>query len=171
MLKQFVMASLLLLFAGTGLAETRDEQLFFDQNLGDFKAELSSVRKAEKTGILLMYEIDDCPFCHRMKETILNQPEVQDYFRRHFVIFSIDINGDNALVDFAGKATTEKKFAAEQRVRATPVFSFYDLDGRQMTRFTGTARDVNEFMQLGRYVVEGAWKSMPFAKYKQQAVK
>ncbi|MHB9102016.1 MAG: thioredoxin family protein [Sulfuricella sp.] len=170
MLKWFLVV-LPLFFAGSGMAETRDVQGFFDQNLGDFKAELATARKAEKTGILLMYEIDDCPFCHRMKETILNQPEVQDYFRRHFVIFSIDINGDNALVDFAGKATTEKKFAAEQRVRATPVFAFYDLEGRQMTRFTGTAKDVNEFMQLGRYVVEGAWKSMPFAKYKQQAVK
>lgn len=170
MLKRFLVV-LLLFFAGSGMAETRDEQFFFDQNLGDFKTELATARKAEKTGILLMYEIDDCPFCHRMKETILNQPEVQDYFRRHFVIFSIDINGDNALVDFAGKATTEKKFAAEQRVRATPVFAFYDLEGRQMTRFTGTAKDVNEFMQLGRYVVEGAWKSMPFAKYKQQVVK
>ena len=74
-------------------------------------------------------------------------------------------------MDFAGKVTTEKKFAAEQRVRATPVFAFCDLEGRQMTRFTGTAKDVNEFMQLGRYVVEGAWKSMPFAKYKQQVVK
>lgn len=170
MLKHFIMV-LLLLFAGSGLAETRDAQLFFDQNLGDFKAELAAARKEGKTGILLMYEIDDCPFCHRMKETILIQPEVQDYFRRQFTIFSIDINGDNALVDFAGKATTEKKFSAEQRVRATPVFAFYDLEGRQMTRFTGTARDANEFMQLGRYVVEGAWKSMSFAKYKQQAVK
>lgn len=106
-----------------------------------------------------------------MRETILNQSEVQDYYRKHFLVFSVDLNGDNPLVDFSGKETTEKKFGAEQRVRATPVFAFYDLNGRQITRFTGAAKDVGEFMLLGRYVVDGAWKSVPFAKYKKQVVK
>jgi hypothetical protein len=40
-----------------------------------------------------------------------------------------------------------------------------------MTRFTGASKDVNEFLLLGRYVAEGFWKTMPFAKYKQQAAK
>lgn len=171
MLKRFFVASLLLISSMAVLAETRDVQGFFDQNLGDFKAELATAQKEGKLGILLMYELEDCPFCHRMKETILNQSEVQDYYRKHFLVFTVDINGDNALVDFSGRETTEKKFAAEQRVRATPVFAFYALDGKPMTRYTGAAKDVGEFMLLGRYVVEGGWKSMPFAKYKQQAAK
>lgn len=170
MLKSFLIV-LMLFFAGSGMAETRDVQGFFDQNLGDFKTELAAASKEGKVGILLMYELEDCPFCHRMKETILNQSEVQDYYRKRFLIFSVDINGDNPLVDFSGKETTEKKFAAEQRVRATPVFGFYDLDGKPMTRFTGASKDANEFMLLGRYVAEGIWKTMPFAKYKQQAAK
>lgn len=168
---KWLFALLLSVSMASAMAETRDVQGFFDQNLGDFKAELATAQKEGKQGILLMYELEDCPFCHRMKETILNQSEVQDYYRKHFLIFSVDINGDNALVDFAGKDTIEKKFAAEQRVRATPVFAFYALDGKQMARFTGAAKDVGEFMLLGRYVVEGAWKAMPFAKYKQQGAK
>jgi thioredoxin-related protein len=171
MLKHFLAAALLLLSSATVLAETRDVQGFFDQNLGDFKAELETARKAGKSGILLMYELEDCPFCHRMRETILNQSEVQDYYRRHFLVFSVDLNGDNPLVDFSGKETTEKKFGAEQRVRATPVFAFYDLSGKQVARFTGAAKDVGEFMLFGHYLADGAWKTMPFAKYKQQAVK
>ena len=171
MLKRSVVALLLLFYASFGWAEAHDVQGFFDSNLGDFKTELASARKEGKIGILLMYELEDCPFCHRMRATILNQPDVQSYFHKNFLIFSVDIKGDNPLVDFAGQTTTEKKFAAEQRVRATPVFGFYDLEGKQMTRFTGAAKDVNEFMQLGRYVVEGGWKSMPFAKYKQTTSK
>lgn len=171
MIRALLVLILALVF-GTAAAETRDaDQYFFDQKMGDFHAELATAKNAGKQGILLMFELDDCPFCHRMKHTILNQSEVQDYYRKHFLIFSVDINGDNALVDFAGKDTIEKKFAAENRVRATPVFAFYALDGKQMTRFTGAAKDVGEFMQLGRYVVEGAWKSMPFAKFKQQGAK
>ena len=167
---KFLLGLMLCLCALAAQAETRDvQQYFFNQHLGDFKAELDTAKKEGKQGILLMFEMEECPFCHRMKQTILNQSEVQDYYRKHFLIFSVDSEGSNALVDFAGKETTEKKFALDNRVRATPVFIFFDLSGRPLTRFTGAAKDTKEFMALGRYVVEGAYKTMPFTKYKQQA--
>jgi len=168
---KFLLGLMLCLFAFAAQAETRDvQQHFFNQHLGDFKAELDTAKKEGKQGILLMFEMEECPFCHRMKQTILNQSEVQDYYRKHFLIFSVDTEGANALVDFSGKETTEKKFALDLRVRATPAFIFFDLSGQSLTRFTGAAKDAREFMALGRYVVEGAHKTMPFAKYKQQAV-
>lgn len=163
------LAALLLCFSAAALGETRDpQQYFFDQSLGDFKSELATAQQQGKTGILIMYELEDCPFCHRMKQTVLNQSEVQDYYRKHFLIFTVDANGDTTLTDFAGHETTEKKFAAENRVRATPVFAFYDLAGKPVTRFTGAAKDAQEFLAFGHYVVEGAYKTMSFAKYKQQ---
>jgi len=169
---KFLAALVLCLFAVTGHAETRDvQQHFFNQHLGDFKAELDTARKEGKQGILLMFEMEECPFCHRMRQTILNQSEVQDYYRQHFLIFSVDTEGANALVDFAGKETTEKKFALDNRVRATPAFLFFDLSGKPIARLPGVTKDVKEFMALGHYVVDGAYKTMPFAKYKQQAAK
>lgn len=169
MLRTLLVAGLMLV-SFTTLAEKRDvNQYFFDQKLGDFKAELATARAEGKKGILLMFEQEDCPWCHRMKETILNQSEVQDYFKKHFLIYSIDIKNDLAMVDFKGKETTEKAFAAENRVRATPVFLFFDLDGNPMYRFTGVAKDPREFLLLGRYVVEGTYKTTPFNVYKNQA--
>lgn len=169
---KFFLGLMLCLSAFAAGAETRDvQQHFFNQHLGDFKAELSTAKQEGKQGILLMFEMEECPFCHRMKQTILSQSEVQDYYRKHFLIFSVDTEGANALVDFSGKETSEKKFALDLRVRATPVFIFFDLSGQPLTRFTGAAKDAREFMALGRYVVEGAHKNMPFAKYKQQAAK
>jgi thioredoxin-related protein len=159
----------LFLTSSVSIAETRDvSQYFFDQKLGDFKADLATAAHEGKQGILLMFEQEDCPFCHRMKTTILNQSEVQDYYRKHFLIFSVDVKGDVSLVDFDGKETTDKQFALDHRVRATPVFLFFDLSGKPVSRYTGAARDIDEFMKLGRYVVEGAYKKMPFAIYKQQ---
>lgn len=164
---RFLVVLVLCLFAAAGRAESRDpQQHFFNAHLGDLKAELDTARQEGKQGILLMFELDDCPFCHRMKQTVLNQSEVQAYYRKHFLIFSMDAEGATALTDFSGKQVTEKKFALENRVRATPVFIFFDLTGKPMTRFTGPARDADEFMALGRYVVEGAYKGMPFSKYK-----
>jgi len=159
----------LLLTSGIASAETRDvSQHFFDPKLGDFKAELATAKQEGKQGILLMFEQEDCPFCRRMKTTILNQSEVQDYYHKHFLIFSVDVKGATALVDFNGKDTNDKQFAVDHRVRATPVFLFFDLSGKPISRFTGAAKDIDEFMKLGHYVVEGAYKNMPFTKYKQQ---
>jgi thioredoxin-related protein len=170
MQRRFFVVCLLWLMAGLAQAETREvSQYFFDQKLGDFKAELASAKKDGKQGILLMFEQEDCPWCHRMKATILNQSEVQDYYKKHFLVFSLDIKGDTSMVDFQGKETTEKAFAAENRVRATPVFGFFDLNGKLVFRWTGVTKDANEFLLLGRYVAEGAYKTQSFVAYKQGA--
>lgn len=166
-------AGLLLGLASLGnpvsAVETRDPgELFFDQTFGDFSEELANAREEGKLGVLLMFEMDDCPFCHRMKATVLNQPEVQDYFRQHFLIFPVDIEGDLEITDFSGAQTTQKALALkEYRVRATPVFGFFDLDGKMIARYTGATRDVGEFMLLGRYVVDGHYKETTFTKYKR----
>lgn len=167
------MRRLLLLLAFLSLpafAEVRDPgQHFFQAKLGDLKDDLATARTEGKTGILLMFEMDECPFCDRMKRTVLNQSEVQDFYRKHFIVYPMDTKGDVPLVDFAGKNTTEKTFSLEQRARATPTFIFYDLDGNAVARFTGATQTVDEFLLLGRYVVDGTYRSMPFNVYKRQA--
>ena len=163
---------LFILCLGRGFAETRDaERNFFDLKMGDFKSDLATAKKEGKSGILIMYELEDCPFCFRMKHTILNQSEVQDYYHRHFLIFLLDIRGSIPMEDFNGRETTEKAFSIEHRVYGTPVFDFFDLDGNLITRFPGTAKGVDEFMQLGKCVVEGACKTMSFSAYKKLPAK
>ena len=93
---RILLVGLFLLFGmNVSIAETRDaQQYFFDAKMGDFKSELATARKEGKKGILLMFELDDCPFCFRMKQTILNQSEVQDYYHKNFLIFPVDLKGD-----------------------------------------------------------------------------
>lgn len=172
-MKKFVFLLLLgLLQALPALAEVRDPSVhFFQPKLGDLHGDLDIARQEGKLGVLLMFEMDDCPFCHRMKATVLNRADVQDYFRRHFLIYSIDTKSDVPITDFQGKETTEKAFALAQRARATPVFVFYDLEGQPVARYTGATKTAEEFLLLGRYVVEGAYKTMPFNVYKRQASK
>ena len=159
---------LLSLMSGLAGAETRDAtKYFFDQNLGDFKAELANAKQGGKMGIMLMFEQEDCPWCARMKSTILNQSEVQDYYKKNFLIFMVDIKGGTSLVDFQGAETTEKAFSEKNRVRATPVIAFVDLDGKMAYRFTGASKDVSEFLTLGHYVADGAYKTQAFVAYKQ----
>lgn len=157
-------------FNATAADSGRDPyKYFFDQTLGDFTEELKTAREQGKKGILIFFEMDECPFCHRMKETVLNQPEVQEYYRKHFLNFAVDVEGDVEIVDFEGKTMPQKDFAFKvNRVRATPVIAFYDLSGKPVTRYTGATSGVDEFLWLGEFVAEGHHKDMPFTKYKRQ---
>jgi len=152
------------------MAELRDPQTyFFNESFGNFAEELEHAREQGKQGILIMFTQADCPYCHRMRTTVLNQSRVQDFFRAHFLIFEVDIEGDVEITDFRGAHMTEKEFAFRQnRVRATPVFAFFDLDGERTARYTGATTGVDEFMLLGQYVTDGVYASMSFNRYKRE---
>ncbi len=162
---------LLLLFAQTPWASaTRDPgEHFFDQTFGNLAEDLTTARDGGKAGVLIMFEMDECPFCHRMKTTVLNQVPVQEYFKEHFVILPMDVEGDVEITDFAGDTLKQKDFAFKQfRVRATPVFVFFDLAGKPVAKYTGATRNPEEFLLLGRYVVEKAYQHTSFTRYKRE---
>lgn len=152
------------------VAETRDPmQHFFHSGFGVLPDEVSAARATGQTGVLIMFEAEDCPWCAKMKATVLNQSAVQDFYRRHFRILMMDVNGDVPMTDFGGQEMPQKDFAFKHnRVRATPVFAFFDLDGKLMTRYTGASRDAEEFLWLGEFVVNGDWKTATFPAYKRQ---
>ncbi len=161
-----------LLGAGGAAADDalRDaESGFFDQTLGDLHDELNTAREEGKQGVLVFFGMEECPFCQRMKSQVLNRTQVQDYYHEHFRIINVDVEGDIVIQDFQGHDVREKDFAFQvNRVRATPVFLFYDLSGEPVARYTGATSGVDEFLLLGEYVVKGIYKDMPFTRYKRQ---
>jgi thioredoxin-related protein len=73
------------------------------------------------------------------------------------------------MTDFQGNEVFEKDFAFKQhRIRATPVFMFFDTSGNKTMRFTGIVRDAREFLWLGEFVVSGDYKKTNFTKYKRE---
>lgn len=154
-------------FAG---AQTRDPlEYFFDQSFNNLQEEVATARKEGKTGLLIMFNDPDCPWCAKMKATVLNQVAVQDYYRSRFRLLHIDTRGDTLMKDFDGTEMAEKDFAFNvHRVRATPVFVFFDLEGHSVMRYTGATRGVDEFLWLGEFVVSGAYKTGNFTRYKTE---
>ncbi|MBT2969780.1 MAG: thioredoxin [gamma proteobacterium symbiont of Ctena orbiculata] len=168
--RYLLLSACLILFFVDVNAATRDPgEHFFDQSLGNFSDELEVAREEGKKGVLIMFEMDECPFCHRMKARVLNQVEVQDYYKQHFLIYTVDIEGDVEISDFDGNAMKEKDFAFKHhKVRATPVFGFFDLEGNLITRFTGATNDAEEFLWLGEFVVDDHYKTTNFSRYKRE---
>jgi thioredoxin-related protein len=174
---QLAMAASLVALMVTGLPPAasaveamRDPmQYFFNQSFGSLPDEVAAAKAGGQQGILIMFEADDCPWCAKMKATVLNQVTVQDFYRKHFRILMMDVNGDVPMTDFSGQEMPQKDFAFKHnRVRATPVFAFFDLDGKLVTRYTGATRDAREFMWLGEFVTTGAWKKTNFTAYKRE---
>jgi len=161
---------LLLTMTGLQAGTPRDPyEFFFQQSIGDYAEEMAIAKEEGKKGVMLFFELDECPFCHYMKNTVLNQPEVQEYYRKNFALFAIDIEGDIEMVDFTGKTMRMKDFAFKlNRVRATPVIAFYDFEGKRIVRFIGKTSGVKEFLQLGEFVASGKYKEMRFTKYKRE---
>jgi thioredoxin-related protein len=174
-LGQALLAIALLCLPGFAIAQgsaTRDADThFFDANTGDLKAELGEAKAAGKKALLLMYEQEGCPGCLFMKQNILNRVDVQDLYQRHFISFTVDINGSVPLKDFGGRDITEKAMAIGSKTRATPTFVFHDMTGTEIVRITGAVRDVREFKLLGEFVASGAYKLRPFAEHKQLQLK
>ena len=150
--------------------QTRDPyDYFFNQSFNNLQDEAETAREEGKAGILVMFSDPDCPWCAKMRATVMNQVPIQEYFRKHFRILDMDTRGDTTMVDFNGKEMAEKDFSLKvNRVRGTPVFIFYDLEGNKLLRYTGATRTAQEFMWMGQYIVEGAYKNKKFSKYKRE---
>ncbi len=149
-------------------ADTPNAASFFALNTGDLKAELADARAEGRTGMLLYFEQEGCPGCRHMKQNVLNRKDVQEYYGRHFVSLAVDIYGSVPLRGFSGRESTEKAYAQNVRIRATPTFVFHDLAGAEIVRIVGPLQSPDEFLLLGRFVTSGAYKTRTFARYKSE---
>jgi thioredoxin-related protein len=144
---------------------------FWDDPFKDLQADVEQARNEGKVGVFAFFEMDECPFCHRMKTQVFTVPEVQAYLKKHLVTVSIDIEGDVMMTDPQGEQIKEKDFAFQRyRVRATPVMIFFDTEGKPAVRYTGPTRTPEEFLKLMEFFVSGAYKEpgMNFFKYQKQ---
>lgn len=140
---------------------------FFDLSFGDLRAEAAEARKEGRSGLVLMYHFDDCPYCERMKREVLSRPEVQAGYRARFRAIAIDTRGALEITGFDGRRLPEKQYASAAGVRSTPTFQFYGTDGALLATHRGAIYDPAEFLLLADYVSSGAYRGESFAAYKQ----
>jgi len=134
-------------------SEARDpDEFFFTQSFGDLREEAAAARQEGKTGMLLFFMADACPYCRHMLEKVFTDPAVQDWYRERFVSIAVDIHGDVELTDFDGITLPSKVFSDHREVFLTPVVAFLDLDGNEIYRHLGMIRTPEEMLLLGEYI-------------------
>lgn len=111
----------------------------------------------EGKNLVVMFSQNGCPYCDKMHKRVFPHPKVAAQFDDAFVMFEINIKGDLEMVSHSGEDTTEKKYASSMRARATPLFVFYDKEGKDVLRLTGY-QEPGIFMTAGRYIASEAYK-------------
>ena len=150
-----------LLAAGAG-------ESFFSLNMGDLQSEAADAKREGKKALLLVFEQEGCPYCRAMRENIMSRKDVQTYYRGNFVALPVDIWSSVPIRDFANREQTEKSYSQSIKIKGTPTFVFYDLNGNEISRVFGVVETPEEFLLLGRYISSGAYKTRDFAQFKSQ---
>jgi thioredoxin-related protein len=153
------------LWAGPAAADFRIQSLD-----NDIRAEAEAAAKEGKR-LVVMFHQSGCPYCDKMRDRVFPDPKVDAFYGKHFVMMETNIRGELPLVAPDGTQTVEKEFARSLRVRATPVFVYFDGAGKDVLRITGYF-DPDAFVAAGRYVVDEVYKGeMSLARYMSGAGK
>ncbi|MFO1423295.1 MAG: thioredoxin fold domain-containing protein [Candidatus Competibacteraceae bacterium] len=141
---------------------------FFGPAPDNLQGALAQATQMGKRGVLVLFELQGCGECRKLKDTVLRDPTVRDFYQRHFLSVSLNLTSAAPLVDFKGNTSKQIEFALANRVQVAPTFIFFDATGEPVTRFAGPVKDAGEFLQLGRYVAEAAYENAPFRVYQFQ---
>jgi thioredoxin-related protein len=123
----------------------------------DFPDEIA-IAAEEGKQLVIMFQQTGCPYCAKMHARVFPDPKVKEYYSDRFVMVQSNIRGDLPVVSPDGKTMTEKQLARSLRVRATPVFIYYDKKGNQALKVTGFM-DAERFNKAGKYVADGVYKT------------
>ncbi|PCH83094.1 MAG: thioredoxin [Piscirickettsiaceae bacterium] len=139
---------------------------FFHTFNGSLPAQLAITKEKNKFGLVLFFGTTHCPFCHRMKTTVLTEPAVQQYYRQHFQLIDMDIESEALITTQNDINVSYIELSKSHRVRLTPTISFIDTRGITVYRHVGMIVDPQEFLWLGEYVFSGQTSKQSFASYK-----
>ncbi|MBF0249448.1 MAG: thioredoxin fold domain-containing protein [Alphaproteobacteria bacterium] len=151
-----VVVAAALLFSGLGIAQPARAVDFIIEPIDyDLPAEIAAAAEDGKT-LFVMFGQNGCPYCAKMHKRVFPNPDVGALYTPSFVMLELNIKGDLDVVSHGGEATTEKEYANAMRARATPLFVYFDKDGKDVLRLTGY-QEPGVFMAAGRYVATAAY--------------
>jgi protein SCO1/2 len=143
------------LASGTATAE------IFSRSATNLPAELKAARD-EGRGLLVFFELSDCPECRTMEREVFSEPRVRAQFDRLYRTVRITVDTESAIVDMDGKARAPLEIAQKLAIFATPSFAFFMPDGTPEYCHTGNL-SADEFLRLGRFVSDARYETRSFA--------
>ena len=130
-------------------------------------AEAVAAAKADSRTLLVHTYATWCGWCARFDREVYTDDAVQAYLAEHFALTRVDLEGQETVPFFEHSvpmATLGNAFG----VTGTPTTVFVGPDGQLLTKLPGYT-DVPTFLQVLRYVHEGAYETQTFRQYMDAA--
>lgn len=118
-----------------GAKETEYPAWFKDSFL-DFREDLAEATKSGKR-LMILFTQNGCPYCNALVERNLAQKDIEQHMQKNFDVVAINMWGDREVHGLDGKKTTEKEFAATNKVQFTPTILFFNEKGDMILRLNG----------------------------------
>lgn len=97
----------------------------------DLAADARDMR-ARGTVMLILFSRSGCHWCERARNEALLPLQNDPASARRVVLREVALDADTSLVDFAGRRTTHRRFAAGERAHVTPTLVVYGPDGARL---------------------------------------
>ncbi len=91
--------------------------------------------EAEKSHlpVILVFSADDCPFCERLKQTVLSPMINHGDLGKRALVREFNIGTGGKIKDFDGEKVRARRFVSRYHVFATPTVVILDAQGRELT--------------------------------------
>jgi thioredoxin-related protein len=142
---------------------------WFKESFLDIGEDVSEAARAGRHVILLL-EIDGCPYCYKMLEENFRNAPYAGFLREHFDVIALNIRGDRPVALDQDTTATEKEISDLLKVSYTPTVVFLDHDNRPVARVNGY-QNVTDFKVTLDYVAERAYEKMTPAEYRAARAK
>ena len=140
---------------------------WFKDSFLDIREDVNEASKAGKRLMLYFYQ-DGCPYCEKLIKENMSQQNIVDAMKKNFDVIAINMWGDREVLGLDGKETTEKQFAAANKVMFTPTLLFLDEQGNHALRLNGYLPP-HKFLGALNYVQEKQEKVSSFRDYLEKS--
>lgn len=128
-----------------------------------------SMEEAQQTAqqdgkpLFVFVEAEWCGICRQMLQNVFPEDEVSGKLTGNYHPVKIDLDSREEIV-FNGKTMTERQFARNMRVSATPTTIFIDENGDELGRHLG-GLDQADILRLMAYVTSDQFFEVPFEEF------
>ena len=100
---------------------------WFSITFKDIAEDIATAKESGKR-LALIVEQRGCIYCKEVHEVVLQDPEVRDYIKEHFMVVQYNLHGSEEVTDTDGEVLTEKGAARKWRLLFTPTILFMPED-------------------------------------------
>jgi|GEM_PF-287507 len=130
--------------------------------------DILKLAKASGRDLLLFFETAQCPFCKRMRNTVLLDEHVISRLSGDFIAVAVDMQSSDDMIDADGNSVSMANFSSRgQRVVRTPTMLFYDAQFNLLHRHSGLVATRDEMLRLLDFVAARAYETHSWQSFKR----